>query len=171
MPLQASSKPRRIIYYVTPPSSAAGEYSFYGHIDGNATTGMTTVSPMSIEPIGIFENHIDLGNVAYSKTEYIRVMNTGSLGLTPNTLNSHFVYRECLAIVRFRLMGKQTIIHYSFNSPLPGIFVLNFGSSWFGIKPALAIAGMAGEKVKISKKYPARLPFMMAGCGSSATAT
>jgi len=169
MPLQARSKPRSIIYYVTPPSSAAGEYSFYGHIDGNATTGMTTVSPMVIEPIGIFENHIDLGNVAYSKTEYIRQSDEYRIevGLTPNTpSNSHFVYREVFGDCSIQAHGKaqNDNPNYSFNSIVAvGIFDnLNFGSSWFGIETKATgdcwYGWGKGENL-IKASQVARLPF------------
>jgi len=141
MPLQASAKPRSIIYYVTPPSSASGDYSFDGHIDGIATSGMTIVSPMAIEPIGIFENHIDLGNVAYSKTEYIRQSDEYQIevGLTRSApSSSHFVYREVFGdcSIQAHVKAQNDNPNYSFDSiAAVGIFDnLNFGSSWFGME-------------------------------------
>ncbi len=141
IPLWASAGPRTLYYCVTAPPSATGDFSFSGNIGGNETIGMTTVPPMAIEPIGIFENHIDLGNVAYSKTEYIRQSDEYQIevGLTRSApSSSHFVYREVFGdcSIQAHVKAQNDNPNYSFDSiAAVGIFDnLNFGSSWFGME-------------------------------------
>ncbi len=141
MPLQASAKPRSIIYYVTPPSSASGDYSFDGHIDGIATSGMTIVSPMAIEPIGIFENHIDLGSVEYNKTSYDSMSDVYTIeaGLSPDVFyHAHFLYRQVNGDCMIQCHGESHNLDPKTNYDTVvalGIHDdLRIDSPWFGVE-------------------------------------
>lgn len=136
--LRELSKPRTITYVVSPPESAKGEYSFSGQIEGNEIGGMRTIHPMIIEPVGIFDNHIDLGVVAYGKTDYNKQTDEYRIevGLTADdTYHAHFLYKEVYGDCSIQVHAISQSPFSSMSSVALGIYDnLTIDSWWFGIE-------------------------------------
>ena len=67
------SSPLRLRYAVTPPYSAVGDAVFTGTINDANIGGDTTWAPhtqRALEPIGIFQDHIDIGPVTSGSAAY-----------------------------------------------------------------------------------------------------
>ncbi len=87
-----------ITYFVMPPDTANGDQTFSGTLNDQQIGGMTTVKQGTPEPVGIFQNHVDLGIVDYSEVDYDS--QTGEYRLTVGESawgeneNGHFIYRK-----------------------------------------------------------------------------
>lgn len=138
--LRKFPKPRTITYVVTPPESANGEQTFSGYIEGNETGGMTTIGPMIPEPIGIFENHIDLGIVAYNKTEYDNLTDEYKIevGISPQTILGHLAYKkvtgDCSIQARVKAQNDNPNAGFYSLAALGLYDNLSNSALWFGIE-------------------------------------
>jgi len=141
IPLRVTPKPRTITYLLTSPPQATGDYSFSGNIDGNETTGMTTVRPMIPEPLGIFENHIDLGIVEYNKIacDSMSDVYTMEVGLSPDFFyHAHFLYRQvngdCMIQCHAESQNADPETDYETVAALGIHDDLRIDSPWFGVE-------------------------------------
>ncbi len=86
-----------ITYFVTPPETANGDGTFSGTMNEQEISGMTTVKQGTPEPLGIFQNHVDIGFVDYSEAIYDSESKEYKItvGESPRTFdNGHFIYRK-----------------------------------------------------------------------------
>ncbi len=141
IPLRVTPKPRTFTYLLTSPPQATGDYSFSGNIEGIETIGMTTVSPMVPEPIGIFENHIDLGIVEYNKTSYDSMSDvyTIEVGFSPDFFyHAHFLYRQvngdCMIQCHAESQNADPENDYETVVSLGIHDDLRIDSPWFGVE-------------------------------------
>ena len=86
-----------ISYVLTPPATATGSVTFTGKTGDNDTGGFTTLTPSA--PIGIFENHLDVGEVLPSggTMEYDAASETYTITASGKEIwnhmdNFHFAY-------------------------------------------------------------------------------
>ncbi len=141
--IPTSFKSFTISYYVTPPITPTGGCSFFGTIGDVEIGGMKVIAPATPEPVGVFQNHVNLGMVEFGNAEYNMQTDEYRIqsGQSPGSGgNGHFVYREvygdCSIEAQANVLFPKT---QYYETARLGLFnTLGIDSLWFGceIKPS-----------------------------------
>ncbi|MFH1737657.1 MAG: hypothetical protein ABIH23_01525 [bacterium] len=131
--LLSSKRPKTVAYWTTPPPKASGEAIFSGRVDDLEIGGMSELALNEPRPLGIFQNHLDIGAVE-PPGEAAYESETGEYTIQccwNEIYEYHFVYKELSGA--FTLRGR---IRAEGNNPANAGFIivaddLKVSSSYF----------------------------------------
>lgn len=132
-------------YTVIPPRDSSGNAVFTGHAADAPIGGMSTMGELEPEPLGIFENHLDLSTVPPGDASYDAFTGeyvTKGGGRGNRGANGHIAYSEISgpfifeAKIRTESNGIEwgsfliVLDYYAYESPYYGAWMSLSGEAW-----------------------------------------